>query len=171
MPRRLGIALSFVGAATSLVGLAFFGLHGAVTPAPVGREVSKALYLFGPVVSGLLGALLVSRRPGNSTAWAVVAIAFTQGISAVSQQFGAYEVAVTHHPSVAATWFAWLSNWTWVPNLCAIYLLLVLFPTGRLPSRAWWGFVALLAAVFVPLSVAVATFPVLDSEPAVRAEP
>ncbi|MGH3903397.1 MAG: sensor histidine kinase [Pseudonocardiaceae bacterium] len=41
---------------------------------------------------------------------------------------------------VAVSWtpLSWLAQWSWLPSLGLIFLALLLFPDGRLPSPRWW---------------------------------
>ncbi len=59
---------------------------------------------------------------------------------------------------LAASWsgwlpLAWLSQWSWLPAFGLIFLALLVFPDGRLPSRRWLPLAALIVAA---VSVAIA---------------
>jgi len=66
---------------------------------------------------------------------------------------------------LAAAWsrwtaLAWVSRWSWWPPLGLIFLALLLFPDGRLPSRRWAPLAVLLLTTTagVTLALAVAAF-------------
>jgi signal transduction histidine kinase len=62
---------------------------------------------------------------------------------------------------LAASWshwlaLSWLSRWLWWPPLGLIFLALLVFPDGRLPSRRWRPLAALIAAATVVATVGLA---------------
>ncbi|MBA2693176.1 MAG: GAF domain-containing sensor histidine kinase [Rubrobacter sp.] len=84
-----------------------------------------------------LGALIVSRRPGNVIGW----LFFVPGVAGGFQMFsGQYAtVALFSEAStlpVGAT-AAWLSTLMQTLFVSSIFFLILLFPTGRLPSPRW----------------------------------
>ncbi len=81
----------------------------------------------------VVGALIVARR-GNAVGWTLLGI----GAGFVITIFtGSYAVAAVSRPSGLPAWkfVAWIGMWLWIPTAGAIPLLLLLFPSGRLPSR------------------------------------
>jgi hypothetical protein len=84
-----------------------------------------------------LGALIVSRRPGNVIGWIFLASGVLGGVLMLSGQYAT--VALTPDrptlPRVAlAAWFANLAQNSFVVS---ILCLIMLFPDGMLPSRRW----------------------------------
>jgi hypothetical protein len=104
-----------------------------------------------------VGALIVSRRPGHPIGW----ILLLPGVSSVlvgSAGYAADELTRLgmDQPALVIGWF---STWAWLPVWLAPTFGLLLFPTGRLPSRRWrpvaWlaigGFLAqFVTAAFAP---------------------
>jgi signal transduction histidine kinase len=41
---------------------------------------------------------------------------------------------------------AWFAQWLWVPSLGLVFLAVLVFPDGRLPSRRWWPVAGLIVA-------------------------
>ena len=109
----------------------------------------------GPVLAvsfSVLGALIVSRRPGNRIGWIYLLI----GVVLPVQSLGAlyYEHSVLAGGWPGARWAAWLSNWASLPVFptgLALFAFL-LFPNGRLLSPRWRP-VAWAAAVQVAVMV------------------
>jgi hypothetical protein len=89
---------------------------------------------FAVVVLGyaVVGALVASRRPGNTVGWLLLAIALTF----TGQAFG--EIYVTDHANPARQGIGWAAGWMWLVWLTLIAVFLPLeFPDGRLLSRRW----------------------------------
>ena len=86
-----------------------------------------------------VGALVASRRPENPIGWiflgtGLVAMVF-QGFALT---YANYSLYVRDGSLPGTEYMAWLSWWIAVPFVAlATVLLLLLFPTGRLPSRRW----------------------------------
>jgi hypothetical protein len=75
-----------------------------------------------------------------------------------SGEYAVYALLVQPHPLPGAKAMLWLSLWAWIIMFGLIVYLLLLFPTGRLPSRRWRLFawlsaaLTLVAAILVPIS-------------------
>jgi hypothetical protein len=90
-----------------------------------------------PVSFSLLGAIIVSRRPGNRIGWIYLLI----GVLMPWQPLGAlyFERSVTSGGLPGARWAAWVNDWV-VPLVFPAGLSLfafLLYPSGRLPSPRW----------------------------------
>jgi hypothetical protein len=162
---RWGTTLCVIGMIGSLAGLCFFVARLLIGSGdlPLAVEVSKAQYLAGPLVSGLLGAIVVRRQPRNAAVWMIVGLAFFQGVSAAAQQYGV--LGVVSGGLLGEVSIGWLSNWTWAPTIAMLVTLLVLFPDGRVPGRIWYGPIGLVVVFFGTLAFVSATLPVLDCCP------
>jgi hypothetical protein len=84
-----------------------------------------------------VGAFIASRRHGNAVGWICCTIGLTASLAVAPIEYGHYALA---HPGAlpAAVTLEWPAMWAWYPTLglMATFLLL-LFPTGHLPSRRW----------------------------------
>ena len=90
-----------------------------------------------PASFSLLGAIIVSRQPGNRIGWIFLLI----GVLMPWQSLGVlyFERSVFSGGLPAARWAAWVSNWVSLlvfPAGLSLFVFL-LFPSGRLPSRRW----------------------------------
>ena len=104
-----------------------------------------------------VGAVVVSRRPGNIIGWLCCGI----GLAQILAGFGGSSAGsvLAADPSYGSGWVVLhsLGELCWELSWALLALLLLLFPTGRLPSRRWrpvaWaaGAVLVLAALSSPL--------------------
>ncbi|MBN1171573.1 MAG: sensor histidine kinase [Micromonosporaceae bacterium] len=99
-----------------------------------------------------VGTLVVLSTPGNAVGRLLLG---SGGIAAV-------EAFLMSLPELAPT--NWLCQWLWWPPLAMLFLALLLFPDGRLPSPRWRPLAALLmaSAIMVGLTIAVAAVDVPD---------
>jgi hypothetical protein len=84
-----------------------------------------------------VGALIASRRRGNAVGWICCVIGLTASLSVAPVEYAKYALA---HPGSlpAASTLLWPAMWAWYPTLGLMTtFLLLLFPTGHLPSRRW----------------------------------
>jgi hypothetical protein len=95
-----------------------------------------------------VGAVVVSRRPGNVIGWLCCGI----GLAQILAGFGgrSAQSVLAEDPSYGPGWVVLysLGELCWELSWALLALLLLLFPTGRLPSRRWrpvaWAAVAVL---------------------------
>jgi len=102
-----------------------------------------------------VGALIVSRRPGHPIGW----ILLLPGVSSVlvgSAGYAADELTRLDRDQSALV-IGWFSAWAWLPVWLAPTFGLLLFPTGRLPSRRWRPVAGELIPSFALATVPVAT--------------
>jgi hypothetical protein len=117
---------------------------------------------FGLLVWTVLGAVIVTRRPGHRVAWLFIVGAVLAELGNTLASFDAIATAGAH-PDPPAVWATatWLAIFLDVPEpLMFLILIFLLFPTGHLPSRRWrpllwaswtsFGLFVLLLAVAVP---------------------
>jgi signal transduction histidine kinase len=82
-----------------------------------------------------VGALIASRRR-NAVGWILLFIGSMFALVSFMIQYAVRGLIGTGSLP-AAKYAAWFSSWGWIPSVGAIPLLLLLFPTGRLPSARW----------------------------------
>jgi len=97
----------------------------------------------------LTGALVAIKRPGNLIGWVLLASGFLQFLSGT---FGAYaELAVLAKPELglpAGVTLAVIEAGSWTALMAGVFLLLVLFPSGRPASRRWRNLAVAVTAGF-----------------------
>ena len=107
--------------------------------------VAGLSYAPAPVLYATLGALIV-RRAGNVIGWMLLGIG---GALASNGLASAYAVLGVAHPGTlpAPELVGLLGEWSFVPVLTGIGFMLMLFPSGTLPSPRWrpWAGLGLLA--------------------------
>jgi len=106
-----------------------------------------------------VGALISSRRPGNPIGWIFCAMGFAFVVAMFSGNYGQYGLVVSPEALPGATTAAWTGNWIWPVVLSPVGFLLLLFPSGRPPSRRWWPVSWLLGVALVGWVVSQAFMP------------
>jgi hypothetical protein len=110
-----------------------------------------------PVSFGVLGVVIVSRRPENRIGWIYLLIAVLIPLQPLAALY--YRRSVITGGLPGADWAAWLSNWISVlvfPAGFALFAFL-LFPSGRLPSERW-RFVAWMAVAATAVTILATAF-------------
>jgi signal transduction histidine kinase len=114
------------------VGVIATGLvYNAVYPLPgnqggnAATGVAAVLFIGG---SATVGALLVWKRPGHPIGWLLSA-------SGLAGAAGVLGLMLYHLPGTQA-WLNWF-GWIWLFSLGLAVFVVLLFPTGHLPSRRW----------------------------------
>ena len=84
-----------------------------------------------------LGALIVSRRPGNVIGWIFLAGGVSGGVLMFSGQYATVALAPENPTLPGVALAAWLANLAQSSFVVSILFLVLLFPDGMLPSRRW----------------------------------
>ena len=84
-----------------------------------------------------LGALIVSRRPGNVIGWIFLASGLLGGVLMFFGQYATVALAPQGPALPGAALAAWLATLAQNSFSVSILFLVLLFPDGRLPSRRW----------------------------------
>jgi two-component system NarL family sensor kinase len=101
-----------------------------------------------------VGALIAARRPAHPIGWLFCAIALELNLGIFADQYAQYTLVIAPGALPGGVWMAWLGSWVIDPAWAGMVpVLLLLFPTGRLPSQRWrpvaWCIIGLNAAVIV----------------------
>ena len=116
------------------------------------------LFILGWIaVFGVIGWLIVVRRPQNTIGWIFLAVAVGVSLEAMLVSIAGLERSSS---SSLARVGAWVEGWTWVPLVFVPTIFpLLLFPDGRLPSRRWRPIVWIGAVGVVTFSFSMAFDP------------
>ena len=109
-------------------------------------------YLTFPIITvaalaaALVGAVVVTRHPGNPVGWLFCVVNCVAELGLAGETYAELS-GVGDDPLPGAGWAAFVQTLTGAPfALAGLTLLLLLFPSGRLPSRRWrvvgWATVA-----------------------------
>jgi signal transduction histidine kinase len=105
-----------------------------------------------------VGAILVAKLPHNPIAWLFLAIGGSLLLGGFSTEYATYTFATSPGTLPFGSAAAWVNSWSFV-GATVVPLLLLIFPTGRVPSPKWrwapWVLIAcsgmlVLAAMFRP---------------------
>jgi hypothetical protein len=104
-----------------------------------------------------VGAIVASRRPENPVGWLLCLFALGESISHFSSQYAIYALLTQPDSLPAGQAMAWVSSWLVFIIIGFSVLYILLFPTGRLPSRRW-RWVTWLTVAFVLVGVILGAF-------------
>jgi hypothetical protein len=115
-----------------------------------------------PLVIGVpcaaVGVLVARRQPHNPIGWLFLVIAIGLFLGTDGGDYGYLGYRLGHHLPLASAGV--VLEQVWGPGLYLLFVVMLLFPDGRLPSRFWrWAlgaYCALYAALLVALAVATA---------------
>ena len=120
-----------------------------------GDAVSGLVYAPATVLYATLGALIV-RRAGNVIGWMLIGIGGAQAINWLASTYAVFGVA---HPGTlpAPELAGLLGEWSFIPVFTGLGFMLLLFPSGTLPSPRWrpWAGLGLLATALTMIGFVV----------------
>ena len=113
----------------------------------------------------IIGAIVASCLPSHPIGWLCCAIGLMAAVETFSPEYAIYALVAHPEPLLGGKVTAWLSIWVWILMFGFIVYLLLLFPTGRLPSNRWRPFAWLSAALTLMAAILMAISPdaVLDT--------
>jgi len=119
--------------ALSLAAMTISLVYNHVHPLPTGGGLhgnaltGVATLVFIPSFA-TVGALLAWKRPANPIGWLLSATGLTYSVATFS-------LLLAQFPGTRV-WSHWL-GWLWLAGIAFVVFVLLLFPTGTLPSRRW----------------------------------
>ena len=116
-------------------------------------SLNVAAYVFWPELTSiavgysLIGAIIASRLPYQPIGWICCAIGLIAAVDHFGGEYALYALLALPHSLPGGEAMLWLQGWFWMLFVGLIVFLLLLFPTGRLPSSRWRPFAWVSAAV------------------------
>jgi hypothetical protein len=119
------------------------------------------------VSAATVGAVVASRRPAHRVGWLLVALGLSNAASGFAFSYTRYGLVARPGALPAASYLAGFANGTVFINLSLAGFVLLLAPTGSLPSARWrwWARVAAAALVVAFLSSALHPSPLYPEYP------
>jgi hypothetical protein len=127
------------GLAWSLWGLAIL-LAGAAVALRAANHGMRSELLPGVLLVpgfGTVGAVVASRRSTHPIGWLFLAVSLVSAVAVVSVEWAVYTIVTAPGLLPGGVWVTWVAYWIWPVDLAAISFLVLLLPTGRLPSPRW----------------------------------
>ena len=121
------------------------------------------------VVAATVGALVARRRPRHPVGWLLVAMGLSVSLSAAGSSYKWYGLVAQPGSLPAAGYLAGLTNGLVIVNVACAGFVLLLTPTGTLPSRRWrwWARVAAAATGLFLLASALTLLPAYPEYPGI----
>jgi hypothetical protein len=95
----------------------------------------------------VIGAIIASRLPNHPIGWICCAIGLIAAVDHFGGEYAVYALLARSDALPGGKVMVWIQGWFWMLFVGLIVFLLLLFPTGRLPSSRWRPFAWLSAAV------------------------
>jgi hypothetical protein len=109
------------------------------------------------VIDVTVGAIVASRRPENPVGWLLCLSGVATSTSSFTSQYAIYALLAEPNSLPAGEAMAWIASWM-LPIMNGLQVsYLMLFPTGRLPSRRW-RWLAWLTVAYILVGVITAAF-------------
>ncbi len=165
--------LSWVVVPLAVLSYGLYLTLGLTSPAVNGQAEftpDDVVWVLGQMLFAVVGAVVVSRRPGLPIGWLFCAAGLLGLLEGIAARVAVHELT-GGQASVVGGAAAWLSGAVWYPNIAFLVLGALLFPSGSPPSRRWWavawllGVGAALAAVAMLLLWPARGLELLDNSP------
>jgi hypothetical protein len=154
MSRRLASWLAWAVCALSLTLTALNFLLIALNV-----SLNVPAYVFWPELTSIavgysvLGAIIASRLPNHPIGWICCAIGLIAAVDHFAGEYAVFALLAQPHPLPSGEAMLWLQGWFWMLFVGIIVFLLLLLPTGRLPSSRWrpfaWTSVGVISAAVI----------------------
>jgi hypothetical protein len=119
------------------------------------------------VIAAVVGAVIAGRQPSHPVGWLLVTMGLSLSLSGVLSDYRMYGLVARPGSLPAAGYLAGLANGINIVYVSCAGFILLLTPTGTLPSRRWrwWARVVAVATVVFVLGEVVSTQPFYPEHP------
>jgi hypothetical protein len=130
----------------------------------------NATTVVAAVGAATVGALVATRRPGHRVGWRGVALGLSVAISGLTFSYTRYGLVARPGALPAATWLAGIANGGVMLYLSCTGFILLLSPTGTLPSPRWrwWARITAAGLVAAFLTAVLHPRPLYPEYPGIR---
>ena len=113
-------------------------LNSSTPTAEPGPAILDVGFLLLFLSFATVGALVVSRQPGNLVGWVFCATGLLTPVAAAGEEYAVYALVTRPGSLPGPEVMVWLSTWVGGPIIISMLgLVFLLFPDGRLLSRRW----------------------------------
>ena len=95
------------------------------------------LVLLATMTSSTVGALVASRQPRNPLGWLFLLMSLCVVLGVMGEDYPIYAIRTNPGSLPGPEWVLWVSGWTFGIAGAAVPLIILLFPSGTVPSRRW----------------------------------
>lgn len=130
-----------------LLGLFGVLMLGTLTLTILAQDTGVILPIMLPVSAApVVGAIVAWRRPENPIGWLLLTIGLLWAADGLCAEYA--QLAVVTSPGLlpGGVLFGWFGSWLDLPALTLVAFIILLFPTGGLPSPRWRPVVWLIGA-------------------------
>jgi signal transduction histidine kinase len=119
--------------------LVFVFVLGALNDSAVTPEefFLVPLVLLATMTSSTVGTLVASRQPRNPIGWLFLGLSLCVVLGVMGEDYPIYAIRTNPGSLPAPEWMLWVSGWTFGIAGAAVPLIILLFPSGTVPSRRW----------------------------------
>ena len=150
---RLALIATAAGLGLLILGMAFTVLRAPAGPLPNEPAWYNDLIVTAALsVAIVVGGFVAWRLPRNAYGWLLLLFGISNGaLQGFGENYTVYSYLVAAEPLPLARAGFILAALGFAIWFATIPLLFLLFPTGRLPSRRWWPFAAVIGLAAVVL--------------------
>ena len=144
----IAVVLAAIALVANLADLLFLDRSGPLIAVP---------WVLG-TFSGV-GLIVALRRPGHPVGWLFLVTGLSFALAFLLPNYTWRALVDSPGTLPAGEVAGWVSFWVWMPGLGALFVAVMLFPSGRPLSRRWGVAIAAMSAVFALALIVVAFAP------------